>query len=583
MSSCPSTLTTSDDQTLPFAMQRVTLTRQEHIELKCQAVYWKRQWLAASTQLKALREEVRQKNAATSAMTREIQCSREEVLLLKIKEQEAAIRDLTHRLYGNKNERRRKLRGNRSYLLEEDLKRPRGQQKGSRGHGRTVQPAISVVMEAIGLDEGACPRCKKPYVLLPDEESNVIEINVHAYTRRIQRQRGVKSCRCTSGSPILAASVPAKLLPKSPYGNSIWEEVLLSKFLYAQPINRILSDFKSLGLCISPGSIAGGLKNIAPLFLPLHQAFYAQQMTETRFHNDETRWQVYEQLEGKAGYRWYLWVTRSGSVIYHRMAKTRSATTPVAHFSGIRSKEVIIICDRYSAYKKLARLHGAIILAFCWVHVRRDFLVLVRSYPDLKEWGLDWVEEIGRLFSLNHERCALWDASLPLALQSTLFQEKQQGLKSALTAMRDRCDKVLEADRVAKEKKAKRRLTAAQRLVLESLQSHWEGLTVFYDYPDVPMDNNLAEQAIRHPVCGRKVYHGSGSVWSADLAAMMFSIFQTVSLCWQLNPRTWLRAYLKACADNGGRPPQDLRGFLPWTMSETHRQMFSQPPVANSS
>ncbi len=32
--------------------------------------------------------------------------------------------------------------------------------------------------------------------------------------------------------------------------------------------------------------------------------------------------------------------------------------------------KVIVVCDRYSAYEKLARLNAVIILAFCWAHVR---------------------------------------------------------------------------------------------------------------------------------------------------------------------------------------------------------------------
>ena len=69
-----------------------------------------------------------------------------------------------------------------------------------------------------------------------------------------------------------------------------------------------MNDFSSLGLDISPGTIAGGLQKITPLFEPIYKAFHQQQMTENKFHNDETRWEVYEQVEGKTGHRWYLWV-----------------------------------------------------------------------------------------------------------------------------------------------------------------------------------------------------------------------------------------------------------------------------------
>jgi transposase len=113
--------------------------------------------------------------------------------------------------------------------------------------------------------------------------------------------------------------------------------------------------------------------------------------------------------------------------------------------------------------------------------------------------------------------------------------------------------------------------------VLISLQNHWQGLTVFVTHPEVPMDNNNAERAIRNPVTGRKNYYGSGSIWSAELAAMMFSQLQTIEL-WQLNPRHWLQEYLTACAQQGGTAPADLSLFLPWRMSEDRRQQLAKPP-----
>src|SRR5207248_6092066 len=103
--------------------------------------------------------------------------------------------------------------------------------------------------------------------------------------------------------------------------------------------------------------------------------------------------------------------------------------------------------------------------------------------------------------------------------------------------------------------------------VLLSLQEHWSGLTVFVEHPEVPLDNNRAERAERGPVVLRKNSYGSGAVWAGELAAMLFSVFQTLCL-WGLNPRRWLQAYLQACADGGGQAPADLDGFLPWQMGQ---------------
>ena len=77
-------------------------------------------------------------------------------------------------------------------------------------------------------------------------------------------------------------------------------------------------------------------------------------------------------------------------------------------------------------------------------------------------------------------------------------------------------------------------------------------------------------------MCGRKNYWGSGSIWSAAFAAMMFSLFQTLGL-WDINRDHWLSAYLNACADNGGKAPADLSPFLPWDMVQERRQLLSLP------
>jgi transposase len=90
------------------------------------------------------------------------------------------------------------------------------------------------------------------------------------------------------------------------------------------------------------------------------------------------------------------------------------------------------------------------------------------------------------------------------------------------------------------------------------------------------MDNNAGEQRIRGPVCGRKNYWGSGSIWSAAFTAMMFSLFQTLGL-WGINRDHWLSAYLNACADHGGKAPADLSPFLPWEMAQERRQLLSLP------
>jgi transposase len=553
---------------VPPVLKLVAITQAELTKLKWEGNYWKAQ--------------------------HQLSWKREERLKKELEQKDALIRDLKHRLFGKKSE----TGGNPRQTVEQQppqtTKRPRGQQPESRGHGRIQRPDLPVVVENHELHGECCCQCGLPYRPFPgDEEADIIEIDVKAYRRHICRKRYIKSCSCppSANSPtIIVAPPPPRVIPKSPYGVSIWAHILLGKFLYSQPLNRIISELNGYGLPLSSGTMIGGLRKIAALFVPLKQALYERQMSEVRFHNDESRWKVFAAVEGKVSYGWYLWVTRSPEVIYHQIAPTRSTAVPLAHFSGLEAAKAIVVCDRYSAYKKLARLNSAIILAFCWAHVRRDFLEAANGFPTVKEWALDWVEEIGTLYHLNSQRLAHWQEALPLAQQNELFQLGQKLLEHRVEQMNERCNLLLQADLVATSsprptgKKGKiipglrpGELHSEQRKVLASLQNHWHGLIIFVTHPEVPMDNNPAEQAIRHPVVGRKNYYGSGSIWSAELAAMMFSLFQTIGL-WNINQHHWLQEYLTACAKNGGAAPSDLTPFLPWCMNEERRHQLAKPP-----
>ncbi|MFH1302528.1 MAG: transposase, partial [Planctomycetota bacterium] len=261
-----------------------------------------------------------------------------------------------------------------------------------------------------------------------------------AHTRVFIRSCMKKDCFCTGVPNTVTAPMPPKVIPKSPYGISIWEAVLLNKFHYSQPTNRLLNQYAELGLPISAGSITGGLKILKKLFQPVYDALYSQQMTEDKFHNDESGWKVFESVDGKVGNRWWLWVSRSASVVFFQIAPGRGADVPVDHFKNIQHQKIIVICDRHSAYKSLAKQLPFIILAFCWAHVRRDFLDAARKYPDLEEWALYWVEKIGELYHTNNQRYKEFDQKLPIQWQSALFKKEHEKLVEKMNVMAEERD-----------------------------------------------------------------------------------------------------------------------------------------------
>jgi hypothetical protein len=120
-------------------------------------------------------------------------------------------------------------------------------------------------------------------------------------------------------------------------------------------------------------------------------------------------------------------------------------------------------------------------------------------------------------------------------------------------------------------------LHPAAAKVLATLDREWDGLARHRDFPDLALDNNESERALRTPVVGRKNYYGSHAEWSAHLAARVWTITATTERH-GLEPLTYLTDYLTACASNGGKAldGEALDRFLPLA-ARTHRQPGPRP------
>ena len=110
----------------------------------------------------------------------------------------------------------------------------------------------------------------------------------------------------------------------------------LYKFLYGRPSHRLLQDLGGHGLNMAPGTLAGGLKTLAPLFVPVEQALVAKLRGASHWHADETRWAVFVQIQGKVGHRWYLWVFHACSVVHYVLDPARSAQVVTDELDSVK-------------------------------------------------------------------------------------------------------------------------------------------------------------------------------------------------------------------------------------------------------
>ena len=191
---------------------------------------------------------------------------------------------LSRALFGRKSEKQETPRSGR----------PRGQQRGAPGHGRTQRPGLEERTEELKPPEEArvCSCCGKAYVANGVDESTLVEIEVKAHKRVIRRPRWRRACGCAS-SPIEVSAPPApRLFPRTLYGTSFWARFLFEHCACFRPLHRVAAWISGQGLPISPGTLANSLKRFVPLFEPVADAILAHQNEAALRHAAETGWRV---------------------------------------------------------------------------------------------------------------------------------------------------------------------------------------------------------------------------------------------------------------------------------------------------
>ena len=144
--------------------------------------------------------------------------------------------------------------------------------------------------------------------------------------------------------------------------------------------------------------------------------------------------------------------------------------------------------------------------------MRRDFIECAAGQVNLTQWCQGWIERVASIYRLNEARLEHYDPGVKR--QTPAFNAAQTALEEALAGVFAH----------AKEELAGLPDKAREGKALRSLLNHREGLSVFVDRPQVPLDNNRAERFLRGPAIGRRLSFGSDSEDGARFTAMMYSV-----------------------------------------------------------
>ena len=408
------------------------------------------------------------------------------------------------------------------FLLPEEPRpesRRRGQQPGTVGHGRRRCPQWPANPPYFEASDAAqrCPRCgtyaRKCGIDPSTPWEFVVEIRPQVAHR--QRYRWVGECggqdavashrnALAKGADLtpsasdpreaseanIAAAIPRgftapgplSVIPRGLFTHQLLIQVLAWKYLWGVPLYRLRQVWKTQGADIAAGSLVGALQQLVPIFKPWYEALQKVNQAEPWWHADETHWKVFAETAGKVGYRWWLWVFSGPQSTVYLLSPSRSAKVPIDYLQGDCPTDgslpswwyKLLITDFFGAYR--AMLIG-ITHAWCWAHIRRKFLAAGRV-PGLTAWSELWVQRIARLYRL-HE---LWKLQKPESMGwSIVDSHLRRWVDSMATVWR--------------QELADPNLTEAARMVLATVERQWDGLTLFLEYPEIPLDNN---QALRH-------------------------------------------------------------------------------------
>lgn len=366
-----------------------------------------------------------------------------------------------------------------------------------------------------------------------EESEQLAIIPRQPYVIRFKRAKYVPVSEDVPGAEqgVLIAPRPVQILPKAIGHSSLIAEVVVGKFVDALPLYRQEKIFAREGIELSRQTMAGWMIALEEKLTPVMAAMKALLYQGPLIHIDETRLQVLQEPGREATQQSFMWVYRGGPtgrpVIWFQYAETRSGTVPREFLfpggippAGCAPPGLYLLSDGYSAYSTLALESAIRGHAACWAHVRRKFVEAAEGRKNTAA-AHQMVALIGQLYAVERTlaACSAEERKAARAQRSKPIVEK---IKAWLDA---KVTQVLPKGLLGK--------------AIGYALGLWPQLTTFLEDGHIPLDNNLAENAIRPFVVGRKGWLFSGSPRGAQASATLYSLVETAKAN-GLEPRAYL-------------------------------------------
>jgi transposase len=373
-----------------------------------------------------------------------------------------------------------------------------------------------------------CPCCNKEMMTSGmTEDSEQLTVIPKKYA--ILRQMRMKY-RCSCQGAVLTAPSPPRIIPGSSYSDEMIVDVALSKYCDLIPIERYVAMAARGGVKdLPPQSLIELTHSFADFVSPAYITIKKMVLASRVLNADET---PHRMLEGSDKKSWFLWGFSTPQHCFFECHDTRSGD--VASDVLLKSRCEVLVTDVYSGYGKAVRMTNEkrveaglakIRSAYCNAHARRYFYKAWSAYKE-SAFYLDHYHEI---YQLNGDGKGQPPPRV-LELRAQMRPRFEAMKKKALEELPD-------YPRNGKYGKA-----------LRYFLENYEGLTLFLNEWDVPIDNNSQEGLLRNHVVGRKTWYGTHSERGALTAAILFTLVETCKLN-HVNPREYFKRLVQDLHD----------------------------------
>jgi len=429
-----------------------------------------------------------------------------------------------------------------------------------RKRGRKPLPPELPRVDAIhdlSEEEKICS-CGAVKVKIGEEVSEQLDI-IPAKIQVIRNIRYKYACKCCEGTEddgptVVTAPMPKQLIPKSMATAGLVAYILTSKFVDALPFYRQEKQFTRIGIEIHRSTMCGWAIKAAQRCMPLIELLHSDMLSGPLINCDETPVQVMNEPDRANTTKSYMWVFRGGDpihpIVLYRYHPTRSGDVP-AEF--LRGYEGYVQTDGYIGYNFLDQQQG-ITHVGCWAHARRNFNDVIKAAGKRKSGKTGSADVamafIGKLYRI--EKNARLQQLSPLEI----YELRQEKSKPILDKFKKWLDK-------------KSVHTPPNGLLGKAVQyalNQWHRLTGYLKDGRVSMDNNLAENAIRPFVIGRKNWLFSGKPVGAEASACLYSLIETAKAN-GIEPYRYLRYVFDNIPKTTST--EDYRALLPQHIDRT--------------